>query len=259
MFEVKLKFNVDFTGGTIVVPVVCVGNVAQLAVDLLLNSTESEKIGYIYTSYLYSFVGTEALSGGKDRSLGNLSTSCEIFRCTGSSTFIIQQRSPIINGCGKDFRFHLKDWIKRSGFKSVVILTGSFAHFRSDAELAESSLCRFLSSSTDDNFVCELGWKSFQLVELTEEEKCFKSAPIPGGGIAHTLFKEFLEDGIKTVICLIFCSEGNNIPEAVQLASYVNQWTKLNLKAVKTGETANWTKPVSWSFMFGREAARTIF
>jgi len=80
---------------------------------------------------------------------------------------------------------------------------------------------------------------------------------ISGGGFALDLFEALSSAKIPCAILLKFCSEGNNSPDAKELASFLNQWISL-LSENKEG-IVNWKEPPSWLSIFGREAPSEIY
>lgn len=74
---------------------------------------------------------------------------------------------------------------------------------------------------------------------------------IPGGGFAAQLFQFLSHQGIPTAILLRFCSEGDNIPDAIALMTYLCQWIGLKSSDTKV--------PNSWKFLFGKPAPITLY
>lgn len=80
---------------------------------------------------------------------------------------------------------------------------------------------------------------------------------IPGGGFAKNLYDTLVNINIPCAILLRFCSEGDNIPDALDLANYIDQWLELLPK----DESGNLIiqKPPSWKFLFGNSPPLEIF
>jgi len=49
----------EFKGSTLLIPSVSVGNVPQLACDLLIATLKIPLVGYLHSSYIYAAVGTK--------------------------------------------------------------------------------------------------------------------------------------------------------------------------------------------------------
>lgn len=257
MFEVILKFTDDLSNYTLILPAISVGNVGQLAVDLIINSLNTTKYGYIFTSHLYPLVGNEAFSGGSDPSKGNLTTACEIYRCDSKRLIIVQIYSSIVRSHGADFRRELRKWIKEKHFEKVVLLSSSYAQHRTDAEIKDPT-CRFLcwSTSQEEVLVKELNWK---VLESNNSIPLRIRNLVPGGGITSRFYSECVEDDIPLVVLLKFTFEGNNIPDATELVSYLNQWLQLDKDTNDQNQQFVWRHPASWNLMFGNMAPTVLY
>ncbi|KAL6054150.1 hypothetical protein STEG23_020656, partial [Scotinomys teguina] len=78
------------------------------------------------------------------------------------------------------------------------------------------------------NKIKSLNWlemeKSPCIPEMSDSEFCIR---IPGGGITKTLYDESCSKEIQMAILLKFVSEGDNIPDAVSLVEYLNEWLQI--------------------------------
>jgi hypothetical protein len=61
-----------FTNKVLILPTVAVGNVAQLAADVLLCNTQHVKVGYFHDPSLMSFAGNDPLATDRKECRGNL-------------------------------------------------------------------------------------------------------------------------------------------------------------------------------------------
>lgn len=80
---------------------------------------------------------------------------------------------------------------------------------------------------------------------------------IHGGGFAKTLFELLQKNNVFCIILLKFCSEGDNIPDAIELTNYLNLWLQL----IPTDEknTCKLGFPPSWKFLFGNSPPRELY
>lgn len=76
-----------------------------------------------------------------------------------------------------------------------------------------------------------------------------------GSGLAVKLFNKCVIKEIPCSILLDFCSDGDNIPDALKLVNYLNDWFQLKEKQ----NTKNWSIPPSWNFLFGYHPPTEIF
>uniref|UniRef100_A0A670ZPF4 Proteasome assembly chaperone 2 n=1 Tax=Pseudonaja textilis TaxID=8673 RepID=A0A670ZPF4_PSETE len=173
-------------------PAVSVGNVGQLAVDLVISTLHMPRVGYFYTDCLVLASIKLGIDWNKYRLF------CQI----------------------------LLSWVKNSGFSKIVLLSSSHAYQRNDQQLHCTSL-RYLISPAIDKTVRDIlerlsGSEMEQISAFpgVNDDKIFY---IPGGGITKLLFTESCSKGIPLVVLLKFCSEGDNIPDAFALADYLNE------------------------------------
>lgn len=79
---------------------------------------------------------------------------------------------------------------------------------------------------------------------------------IPGGGFAKSIFSFLSDAGIPCAVLFKFCSEGDNIVDAVALVCYLNQW----IKVFDTVRHSNDLKyPPSWKYLFGKPPVCEIY
>lgn len=90
--------------------------------------------------------------------------------------------------------------------------------------------CRYLSSKNDETLKEKPNWKLLEK-RIDHNNNDFNGEPkeslthyIPGGGIAQKWWQISEQKGLNTYILIVFAHEGNNIPEAMQLVNYLNDW-----------------------------------
>jgi hypothetical protein len=57
----------------------------------------------------------------------------------------------------------------------------------------------------------------------------------------------------------MFSSQGDNIPEAVQLATITDSWLKLRQSSSLLQEKEVWLPPPSWDLMYGGPSPHSLF
>lgn len=140
----------------------------------------------------------------------------------------------------------------------MIILTSSFGHEKRDEQIRTVPF-RYLSS---EDLIKEYGKKFEELSWIALEPKQVDdfsgqtSLEIHGGGFAKKLLELFQQNNIKCVILLKFCSEGDNIPDAIELTNYLNTW--LNLIPLDDNKSCKLTFPFSWKFLFGNSPLTEI-
>ncbi|KAL5021422.1 hypothetical protein ScPMuIL_000577 [Solemya velum] len=271
MFYPVNKSPSDWQQYTLVLPAVSVGNVGQLAVDLLISTLELKKTGFIYHESILPLVGNDPFVNTVPTSC-TLVTSCEVYEDRDKKLVVIQQRAPLIKGKKSFFVSWLAAWIKEQKFKQVVIVTSSYSHERLDTQLSGSQF-RYLASRQaelveGDKFE-KLKWQ-----KLEKRDGLAATAPsenddtnvgatvyIPGGGIAKALYKECYSD-VAMIVMLTFCSEGDNAQDAINIMNHLNEWLHLvepKVSKLKQSVSIPWKLPVSWKLMFGSPVDRTLF
>ncbi|WAR05448.1 PSMG2-like protein [Mya arenaria] len=90
---------------------------------------------------------------------------------------------------------------------------------------------------------------------------------IPGGGIAKRLFED-LSPTCPVAVLLMFCSEGDNVAEAIDLTNRINRWLGLVLFHSRSIGNAfeeavvkytQWKIPSSWKLFFGSRVDQSLF
>ncbi|GBG78106.1 hypothetical protein CBR_g26043 [Chara braunii] len=108
-------------GTTLILPVVSVGNVGQLAIDLLIATADVRRVGYLDEPNVLPCVGNDAFGEVPE---GNLTLGLEVYQDVKSEFTVVQQRGPTVKGTFSKFSDNLVSWIAETGFVEVVILSG---------------------------------------------------------------------------------------------------------------------------------------
>ncbi|XP_062915691.1 proteasome assembly chaperone 2 [Mobula hypostoma] len=255
---------VSLRGYTFIMPVVSVGNVGQLAVDLIISTLNLPRVGYIHTDCLVPVVGNNPYATTMENS-SEMCTSSEVYASGEQKLAVLQIRSPIVRGKQRTFRQQLLSWIKESEFSRVILLSSSYAHHRVDQQLIGTPL-RYLATPALQSIVGDkfqtLKWKemekvpAFPRISEVEMELC-----IPGGGITKSLYADSCTEGVPLAVLLIFCSEGDNIPDALNLLSFLNEWVQLIEKTSdrQSMTQPQWKFPSSWQLLFGSGIPPALF
>jgi len=275
---VEIKHTNPWTDYTLIMPVVSVGNIGQLAIDLLISTMQPRKVGYFYDAAFWPIVGSDPYStpgSGK----GDIVTSCEVYESTERKVVLVQQRVPIIRYRKYDFRRKMMAWIRRNKFGKVVILSSCNASSRIDAQLEGSSLRYICTPAVDESIVNhlskKLNWQQLErrvslptpsALQLQTEFNGVVPTEIhiPGGGLTKKMFLECTKEDIPLVVLMMFCSEGDNIQDSLAMAAYLNEWLKIvQLADIREGNDSvrwkAWKVPPSWTLLFGKRAPVKIY
>lgn len=278
MFVSADKKPRNFNGHILIVPALSVGNVAQLAADLLISTLTMHRCGFIQHSSILPLVGSDPFAHPEATSC-KIVTCCEVFESVEHQVLIIQQRAPFVKGRRGLFRKWLVDWIKEQKFKRVVIATSSSAQERLHTQL-EGPQFRFVASphieeGFGDMFRNFYEWtelerrQSFPAPSVLDEGAEDKAGElyIPGGGITKTLYQDLCSE-VPVVVFLMFCAEGDNAIEAFELANRLNRWLNLIMFHSRSIVDANeeaivrysqWKVPISWKLFYGSKFDQTLF
>ncbi|XP_070840941.1 proteasome assembly chaperone 2 [Chaetodon trifascialis] len=252
----------SFRDFTLVMPAVAVGNVGQLAVDLLVSTLNMSRVGFIHTDCLIPMAGNNPYTTCKEDA-EELHAPAEVYTAAELKLAVLQIRAPIIQKNSKKFRQLLVSWIKASGFSRAVVLSSSHAYQRDDQQLQGTPL-RYLATPSllkgSADALKELGWREMErvlpypgLADANAEPRLY----IPGGGITKGLYTDSCAEDLPLAVLLLFCSEGDNIPDAFALVNHLNNW--LHLLDSPSQKPNKWKIPTSWSLLFGSGIPPALF
>lgn len=265
---------------TLILPALSIGNVGQLAVDLLISSMRAERIGYLDDPNVLPCVGNDAYSPTPQ---GHLALPLEAYGSSSNTLTLVQQRSPVVKGMMVEFAKNVADFAAASGKKHIVVLSSlDFGRWQT-IDMSSGLQIYYLSSAsmdgTDDD--CErLGWKRLQ--EYNPEQRLWKYLSTLAEGNAElddnmafedelgeedyypslpfaALFSCFKAKGLKVTCLLCYCSEGDNIPEAFHLADAACSLLGLNPNNFQGNEGSKWIVPFSWQTVYGPPPDRSLF
>ncbi|XP_059647735.1 uncharacterized protein LOC132294031 [Cornus florida] len=265
---------------SLILPALSIGNVGQLAVDLLISSTRAERIGFLDDPNVLPCVGNDAYC---PTPLGHLVLPLEAYDSPSNALTLVQQRSPVVKGMMVEFAKNVADFAAVSGKKHVVLLSGlDFGRWQT-IDMSSGLQIYYLSSAnmegTDDN--CErLGWKRLQeynpaqrgwqyLSTLAEgnakqdenlpsedelgEEDYYPSLPFA------SMFSCLKAKGLSVTCLLCYCSEGDNTADAFQLAEAACKLLKLSPNNFHGNEGGKWIVPFSWKTVYGPPPDVSLF
>lgn len=222
---------------TLLMPVCAVGNVGQLACDLiistLLHRREAQLAGRIYSPALMPVVGPNPYTKSTPFPP---TTSTEVYVSEKRKLVIIQQRTSYFKNLKGIFVTELIDWIKESRFAQILVLSSSFSQCNPDlSQLGKSGpIYEFLHSIVTNQFDSDKSeWQNLNIKPLEDRRKIevirdgFMSF-LPGSGLTKSLIKAFEKSSIPAAFLIAFCSEGINIQDCYEVANMVNRYLNLS-------------------------------
>jgi len=192
----------------------------------------------------------------------------QVFVCAIHKLVIIQQRAPCIKGRAGEYVKELMQWIEQSHFKQVFVLSSMFAQERIDKQISgvqvrylatERSVKNMPASDGQTDFIQLESRPTDSMLPHSQSSSASSEPFIPGGGIAKQLFTKCSSADLSAVILLVFCSEGDNVCEALILASYLNTWLQLIPTQSGDNSLAVWKIPSSWRLQFGCLTDQILF
>ncbi|XP_042238755.1 proteasome assembly chaperone 2-like [Homarus americanus] len=237
----------NLTGHTLILPSVCVGNVGQLAVDLLITNLPTKKIGIVHHPAIYPLVGGDPY----DPNSNDVVTSADLHLVSHCSLVIMQIRAPLIKSERDSLLSELVSWCKSVGIHDIVMLASCNACERWDYNQITGSQLRYLTSKVPQKDVEIL--KSIGASEMEErtDEFGMKHRFLSGAGFV----KQFMDTCDLPMTTLFkFVDEGDNTNDAIVLINFLDAWKKLSQITNPT-----WKAPFSWKNMFGGPAPNSIY
>ncbi|KAJ1701673.1 hypothetical protein LUZ63_001452 [Rhynchospora breviuscula] len=266
---------------TLLLPALSIGNVGQLAIDLLISSLRATKVGYLDEPSVLPCVGNDAFAPVPQ---GDLSLSLEAYESAMHGLALIQQRSPIIKGMMISFARNMAEFIHSIGKKDVLVLSSLDSGRRKQIDASSDLQIYYVSSVSDDgsNPDCEnLGWK--KLDEYDSSQRRWKYLDSLAGGVSpddeelltdeeeltesdyyasmpfSVLFSCLKAKGLKVTCLLCYCSEGDNISDSFQLAHAACKLVGLNPEKFHGNEGGGWMIPFSWKSVYGPPPDMSLF
>lgn len=242
---------------TLLIPCVSVGNVGQLASDLIISTLWMYRVGAIDTSAIVPVVGNNPYAATSSQSSASstfeLCTALEVFENQDRRLVSLQQRAPCVPGRGALLVRQLLEFVTRFRFRQILVLTSSIASERRDDSISGRQQRYFGGDGFDAASIRRL--EEFGVASLPPDTF------LAGCGLAKSLAAGFKASGVPCVVLLAFVSEGDNARDALQLADSANALLELaDLTGVDmSGRNRTWRVPDSWKLMYGARADQILF
>ncbi|THH06511.1 hypothetical protein EW145_g4032 [Phellinidium pouzarii] len=269
VFYYPYDSTVSLKSKVLVVPVVSVGNVSQLAVDLLIATIGLKQIGIFDARDLVPVAGPREEGSG-------ISTPLELYGKDGVDVVVIQQRSPVVKSHKESFSTSLLMFVQENELGALLFLTGVDLSNRSDAQMRSPihSLIPPRSPSLESSpisLISQLPVYTYATLQ-TPSGASVLSVPttptlpyspdsipfIPGGGLTRRLLSHSPPSSntqkwtVPTAAILQFVLEGDNRADAEYLAGVVAGVLHLRVDG--------WKQPGSWNVgLFGTPHDQTLY
>ncbi|CAN6286704.1 unnamed protein product [Urochloa humidicola] len=265
---------------TLIMPALSIGNVGQLAVDLLISSARARRVAYLDEPSVLPCAGNDAF--GPD-AVGDLALALEAYESTSHRLAFIQQRSPVITGMMVSFAKNVADFIKNIGKNHIVILSSLDSGKRRVIDASSDMQVYYLSSCNEDGSDPEyekLGWKKLEEYDPSHKRWSCLTGLVESGVFTEdmgedtdemtindyyaslpfaALFSACKAKGLKVSCVLCYCSEGDNMPESFQLAEAVCKLLGHGPEKFHGNGSNGWIVPLSWKSVYGPPPDMSIF
>lgn len=265
---------------TLLLPGLSIGNVGQLAIDLLISSTGARRVGYLDEPSVLPCVGNDAYGPAP---VGDLALPLEAYESPSYALSLIQQRSPVIKGMMTEFAKNLAHFASSIGKKHVVILSSLDSGRRKKMDASSNMQIYYISSASDDgtDHDCEkLGWKRLEEYDPSQRRWKYLNYLAEGNPIQEDVFTyddELVDDdyfpglpfaalfscckakGMRVTCLLGYCSEGDNISDSFQLAEAACRLLGLSPDKFCGNGHGGWIIPLSWRTVYGPPPDMSLF
>lgn len=250
---IKLTQDIDLENYTLILPSVAVGNVGQLSVDLFISNLNLPKIGQIFSASFVPIVGANAYHEHSNE----IVTAIDIYAGIKERIIIVQIRSPYVHELTEFFN-ELAQFVTERKIAKVIILASSHDYAKREVQPQHLKLRYVVSPglhSKIGKLFDDFNWIPHQPTVASDVTRGEERLQIPGGGFAKSLFNFLSDADIPCAILFKFCSEGDNIEDAIALVHYLNQW----ICVLETSASNNLKYPVSWKHLFGKPPSENIY
>jgi len=246
--------DISLAGYTVIFPSVCVGNVAQLAVDLMISTLELKKVASLWHPSIIPIVGPRAFEHRTSDidDTNNVTTACELFVSEQQKIACFQLRSPLQPALlDSFFSFFFDDILQKQQVAELIILTSSFAH-----EQHAIDTVKFLHVTS--NGFKDRHKDSLADVQLLSEWPKQLGEVIHGGGFALRFWQAIEQHQLPVCIFFKYVSEGDNRSDAFQMLDRLDQLLNGQILAGKDW-VASVKVPVSWKAVFGNYPTEQLY
>eukprot|EP00466_Bigelowiella_natans_P008342 jgi/Bigna1/89835/estExt_fgenesh1_pg.C_560089 len=280
-------------GYLLVVPAVSVGNVGQIAMDLLLSTSKMKKIGYWHSPHVVSVICNDPLATKLKRVKGRIALPVEFHRCQKRKLVLMQRRSPLVKGGAAAFVQSLLKWATKEEFAGVVLASSSLAYVNENSQ-KQKFWCTYaniekkvldivgemkidvksaaLDQSSKDSTATTDGKKPGPTQQQDHIQGNGRQHPPPptvkemlayGTGITKELIKQCGRSKIPFLAILAQVNEGDNLADGKQMAIVLSKLLKSmgdeNAPKLLLDPPKIFRIPFAYEHVYGPEPDRRIY
>ncbi|KAL9542567.1 hypothetical protein MBANPS3_008554 [Mucor bainieri] len=221
-------------------PTVSIGNVPQLASDLIIHTFKLERVGFLDDDSVMPVSGVR-----EDTDAPGTTVPIEVYQSKDHRWTCIQQRSPTIKGKRQEYLDNMTRFSAQ--FQQVVLLTSMDASRRLDSQIQGEPFRVY----GEHGLVMRAVTMGIPVLENFELESSQDSdnehhVHLPGSGLAKHLYQQLDQKDVETTLLLMFALEGDNVQDGIEFARFINTLLK-----IQTTGLSQWSPPKSWKFLFG--------
>ncbi|TYZ64530.1 hypothetical protein PybrP1_010398 [[Pythium] brassicae (nom. inval.)] len=250
-----------FEGHSIVVPAVSFANVGQLALDLLVNTllaagstlAEAQLVGHLVSENVPPIAGGAAFT---TQARSALCLNLQVYQIASHKITIIQQRAAAFPGRAQAFAQELVEWAASNNVASLCVVGGTDDMLRHDPNMLSRPI-RVIHSGASAELVNPTFIERFAALSTSDAQSDVPSdvwESMRGAGLAPLLYSECVAAKLPFVALVMACAEGDNVPDAVAMASHVASYLQLGPSPAPDARLPRlpFVFPPSWSQLFGR-------
>lgn len=251
----------------LLLPAVTVGNVGQLAIDLLLTSTSSRHLGHVRSPCLLPFASAAYTPPEHGASIV---TSAELYCVPFAKgvVYVLQQRSPPCRGRASEHAEQLVQWAGHNGCSQLIVLGSANAAGRTDAQIRDHGVHAMRVAGTTSATTAPMwdkcshmgiapmesvqgdvrGW-SPACDALVEEERISATGRVPAflplvrkGAFLRSMLEHGETHSVAITVLIMFVHEGENSTDACALAAACASVMELTVLGKATDEVSNGTE-----------------
>lgn len=240
----------DFKGYKAILASPSVGNVSQLCVDLVISSLKCNYFGMIWHEAVLPLIGADPF----DESRSKICSSCDVYINDRYKLLLIQLRAPVQRTLVVGYLTNLFEYLKSVNIEDMIVLCGLYGHQRDDNEIHGGPFRYITCAKSNEKYGEQIRSYDWIRMKGNEAENGFYCPKLQGGGLTRTLFNMACKMNVSCIGLLLFCSEGDNRHDALQLLKRLNTYLKFMLDDLNTI-----VYPPSWKYLFGNSVPRDIY
>uniref|UniRef100_A0A6M2DFX7 Proteasome assembly chaperone 2 n=1 Tax=Xenopsylla cheopis TaxID=163159 RepID=A0A6M2DFX7_XENCH len=256
--------DLDFSGYTLLVTCVSVGNISVMSADLLIRSLKMKKSATCWHPACTPITGVnpfghnyQAERYSPKNYLTLLNTALEIFHDPIKKIAVLQMRSPITKVLKTEFISDLVFFIRRQSFSKIFILSSCYSYklaYLCDGVYNRTTAMRYTGNQKvirlTKAFQESPNWQPYNAND--DDSSLINSIP----GCAKALYEKCLEKKLPVVLIFKYCTDGDNKDEALVTLQIVNEL--INVLNVKS-DGPEILIPKSWKCLYGNVHPDNIY